>query len=177
MTAIRLKYLHEKAQQALGESAPSYISIKRLSAKGAFEFLDEPQILDLLRSRFGNRSKPDKPNGSVSHGPSTPPTLAATDSPGIDAATILMQVLSKLNALDARLERYEKQVDSLQAAASQLGAVRNTLMAKYDAVSSNQIQAIEALRAHKKDLDRVEGLNMEITRLRGQIQRLVDARN
>lgn len=162
-----LKSAHARLLADLGVNCPSYITIKRMSARGDFKGMDLPQIETSLRSKYRQIDK-------------RPAQTEIQNSPGNE------EVLVALARISQRLEKIESgmqapqgatQSQQLLQAAQQVSAVRNTLMAKYDAVCSQQAQTIETQRQLIKDLQSSSVLSMEIGRLRGQMQSVLDKLN
>lgn len=147
---LNLKNLHARLTLEVGKSAPSHVTIKRMSASGAFADMDENQALSFLKTKYQ---------------PSEQPPMAASTGAGPE-----LQVAN----LERTVEALTKQVKDMQVSINQLTSIRSTLQLKYDALCSQQLQTIEAQRGQIREMGSSVTLTMEISRMRGQIQELFE---
>lgn len=167
-----LKVIHAQAVSNLGEDAPSFITIKRLSASGALDGLSGSAISDLLREKYAHRNAPVltqmKPIAvkieDLEPERGNPSTAESLDS----------FILQRLGYLESKLEAATKQIETMGSAVNQLNAVKNALMSKYDALSSQRLETIEDLKGQIKKLNADSILSMEVGRMRGQLQLILE---
>ncbi len=174
---LSLKELHAQVVAALGSDAPSHVTIKRLSAGGAFNDMTLAQAVAYVKKRA-------KKTTSIAG--QSPPAADKTDGPPMSGALPdgaqagqVQRLRFELAEAMAEIGKLKQDVEAARLeernAVAQLSAVRTTLMSKYDAVCAQQMQTIETLRAQIKDLQQNMTLVIEVGRMRAQLQRLTDS--
>ena len=174
---LSLKELHAQVVATLRNDAPAYVTIKRLSAGGAFNDMTLAQAAAYLKKRA---KKPTSTAGQSSPPAVKPdsPQLGGSVSDGIQVDQVQRLRLELAKAM-AEIGKLKQEIETARMeernAVAQLSGVRTTLMTKYDAVCAQQLQTIETLRAQIKDLQQNMTLVMEVGRMRTQLQRLADS--
>ena len=103
-----------------------------------------------------------------------PSTVPAENTKTSDHRASDTDLIARIDRMEAELKRQSEQSAAMLSAAAQLIAVRNTLMSKYDAVSAQQLQTIASLQERNKALVNDSGISMELSRIKGILQRLTD---
>lgn len=172
-----LKVIHAQAVIDLGQSAPAFVTLKRLSAAGVFDGLSGSAISDLLRGKYANR------NAAPPAESKTQTVQVQIENPAQERVNQVENgqgsalILQRIASLESKLEAATTQIETMGAAVNQLNAVRNTLMSKYDAVASQRLDVIEALQQQIKKLNADSILTMEVGRMRGQLQLILEKLN
>ena len=177
--ALNLAKLHA-ALRAKHADAPSYITLRRWASDGRLVKAQIPGDGKKARAQYGLREV-ERIFHLRSKGRSPPPGIAQISEDATDEVNTLgagnamsEQLTDAVRVLTVQLADQDLKLSKLLDGIRALDFVRVAMMAKYDAVTANQAEVIDALRARLKAAETTADFHRMSLRIGAQLGTLAD---